>query len=502
MRSEVAIICQLARHCSADHPVPWESGDREPLRCRGRSSTTTTTRSATPSPRWCPAAPTTTRKVRQPDGFQLPHAPRDSREFPTSTGKANFSLNPLEWVPVPPGRLVLQTLRSHDQYNTTIYGLDDRYRGVKGGRRVVFVNPADIAAFGLADGDRVDLVSEFTNGDGQLQERTAKDFMVVAYSTPVGNAAAYYPETNSLVPLDHTAARSNTPVSKAIVIRVSDSEATMGQRSDRHGGAASHVTADDAVTRPETLVVEEPLEIRVNGKPVTVTMRTPGSDVELAQGFLLTEGVIGHRDDLLTVRYCKGTGPDNLNTYNVLDATLSPDVEMPQVDITRNFYTTSSCGVCGKASLDAVRTISRYSPGDDASTVKADTLSAMPEQLRAEQKVFASTGGLHGAALFDVNGAVLAVREDIGRHNAVDKVIGWALEQDRIPLTGTVLLVSGRASFELTQKAVMAGIPVLAAVSAPSSLAVDLASQSGLTLVAFLRGESMNVYTRPDRIKR
>ena len=256
------------------------------------------------------------------------------------------------------------------------------------------------------------------------------------------------------------------------------------------------------MTRPETLVVEEPLEIRVNGTAVAVTMRTPGSDVELAQGFLLTEGVIGHRDDVLTVRYCKGAWPDNVNTYNVLDATLSPDVAMPQVDITRNFYTTSSCGVCGKASLDTVRTISRYSPGDDASTVKADTLSAMPEQLRTEQKVFASTGGLHGAALFDTDGGVLAVREDIGRHNAVDKVIGWALEQDRIPLTGTVLLVSGRASFELTQKAVMAGIPVLAAVSAPSSLAVDLASQSGVTLVAFLRGESMNVYTRPDRIKR
>ena len=175
---------------------------------------------------------------------------------------------------------------------------------------------------------------------------------------------------------------------------------------------------------------------------------------------------------------------------------------MPQVDITRNFYTTSSCGVCGKASLDAVHTISRYSPGDDASMVRAETLSAMPELLRAEQKVFASTGGLHGAALFDPEGAILAVREDIGRHNAVDKVIGWAVEQNRIPLTGTVLLVSGRASFELTQKAVMAGIPVMAAVSAPSSLAVDLASQSGVTLVAFLRGESMNVYTRQDRIKR
>jgi FdhD protein len=262
------------------------------------------------------------------------------------------------------------------------------------------------------------------------------------------------------------------------------------------------VTADDTVTRPETLVVEEPLEIRVNGNPVTVTMRTPGSDIELAQGFLLTEGVIGHRNDVLTVRYCKGAGPDNANTYNVLDVTLSPDVAMPEVEITRNFYTTSSCGVCGKASLDAVRTISRYCPGDDPSTVAAETLSAMPERLRTAQKVFASTGGLHGAALFDVDGNTLAVREDIGRHNAVDKVIGWALEQDRIPLTGTVLLVSGRASFELTQKAVMAGIPVLAAVSAPSSLAVDLASQSGLTLVAFLRGESMNVYTRGDRVKR
>jgi anaerobic selenocysteine-containing dehydrogenase len=159
-------------------------------------------------------------RVRQPDGFQLPHPPRDSREFPTHTGKANFSLYPLEWVPVPPGRLVLQTLRSHDQYNTTIYGLDDRYRGVKGGRRVVFVNPADIAALGLADGARVDLISEFVDSEGHVQERRAEDFRVVGYSTPVGNAAAYYPETNPLVPLDHTAAKSNTPVSKAVVIRL------------------------------------------------------------------------------------------------------------------------------------------------------------------------------------------------------------------------------------------------------------------------------------------
>ena len=256
-----------------------------------------------------------------------------------------------------------------------------------------------------------------------------------------------------------------------------------------------HLTNEDAVARPETLVVEEPLEIRVNGTPLTVTMRTPGSDIELAQGFLLTEGIVARRDDIVSVRYCRAQ-----HSYNVLDVTLRPDVPAPDVDPTRNFYTTSSCGVCGKASLDAVRLISKHCPGDDPSTVTAQTLSALPRKLREQQKVFAATGGLHGAALFSTDGCTLAVREDIGRHNAVDKVVGWALEKQRIPLSGTVLLVSGRASFELTQKAVMAGIPLLAAVSAPSSLAVDLAGQSGLTLVAFLRGESMNIYSRPDRV--
>lgn len=251
------------------------------------------------------------------------------------------------------------------------------------------------------------------------------------------------------------------------------------------------------------MVVEEPLEIRVNGTAVTVTMRTPGSDIELAQGFLLTEGVIASREDVLTIRYCGGhDGRDAqaANTYNVLDVTLAPGVQPPELDVTRNFYTSSSCGVCGKSSLDAVRVISRFSPGDDPATVAAATLKAMPGQLRRAQKVFDSTGGLHAAALFGVDGTMLAVREDIGRHNAVDKVIGWALEHERVPLSATVLLVSGRASFELTQKAVLAGIPVLAAVSAPSSLAVSLAEESGLTLVAFLREDSMNVYTRADRI--
>jgi molybdopterin-dependent oxidoreductase alpha subunit len=210
LRSEVAIVCQLARTLlGPQHPVPWERFSSNYDHIRDAIAAVV------------PGCADYNTRVRKPDGFQLPHPPRDSREFPTATGRANFAINPLQWVPVPPGRLVLQTLRSHDQYNTTIYGLDDRYRGVKGGRRVVFVNPADIEALGLTADDRVDLVSEFD--DGRLQERRAKDFMVVAYSTPVGNAAAYYPETNPLVPLDHVAAKSNTPVSKAIVIRLEPS---------------------------------------------------------------------------------------------------------------------------------------------------------------------------------------------------------------------------------------------------------------------------------------
>jgi molybdopterin-dependent oxidoreductase alpha subunit len=209
VRSEVAIICGLAHSLlGPQHPVPWDrfAADYDSIRDAIAEVV--------------PGCSDYNRRVRAPDGFQLPHPPRDSREFPTATGKANFAIEPLQWVPVPPGRLILQTLRSHDQYNTTIYGLDDRYRGVRGGRRVVFVNPADIEAFGLAAGDRVNLISEFPCSEGGVQERRAEDFLVVSYPTPVGNAAAYYPETNPLVPLDHVAAKSNTPVSKAIVIRL------------------------------------------------------------------------------------------------------------------------------------------------------------------------------------------------------------------------------------------------------------------------------------------
>lgn len=251
---------------------------------------------------------------------------------------------------------------------------------------------------------------------------------------------------------------------------------------------------------PDTLAVEEPLELRVNGKPLAVTMRTPGSDRELAQGFLFTEAVVAERGDIASIRYCNSLDANGRSTYNVLDIALAPNVPMPDVGAERNFYTTSSCGVCGKASLEAVRLQTRHSPADDPVTVQAAALSGMPETMRSTQKIFDRTGGLHAAALFTADGRLLALREDVGRHNAVDKLIGWALENNRIPLRGVVLMVSGRASFELVQKAVMAGIPVLAAVSAPSSLAVELARAAGVTLAGFLRGSTMNVYSRPDRL--
>ncbi|KAA5828744.1 formate dehydrogenase accessory sulfurtransferase FdhD [Saccharopolyspora hirsuta] len=260
------------------------------------------------------------------------------------------------------------------------------------------------------------------------------------------------------------------------------------------------IAADGTTRRPDTLAAEEPMEIRVDGRPLSVTMRTPGHDVELAHGFLLTEGVIHDREQLSSARYCDSPGPDGRNTYNVLDVVLAPGVQPPDSSVTRNFYTTSSCGVCGKAALDSVRLSTRHSPAADPLTVASETLVGLPDQLRAAQRVFDTTGGLHAAGLFSGDGELLVVREDVGRHNAVDKVLGWALLAQRVPLAGCVLMVSGRASFELVQKAAMAGVPVLAAVSAPSSLAVDLAAEQGMTLVGFLRGRSMNVYTGTERI--
>jgi FdhD protein len=250
--------------------------------------------------------------------------------------------------------------------------------------------------------------------------------------------------------------------------------------------------------RPDDLAAEEPLEIRVRKAPLAVTMRTPGHDIDLAMGFLLTEGVIAGADDVATAQLCAGT--DTPNTYNVVDVVLGPDVPPPVTDPSRNFYTTSSCGVCGKASIDAVRVRSRYDLAADALTVPARTLATLPDKLRAAQRTFDRTGGLHAAGLFTADGELIVLREDVGRHNAVDKVIGWATREGRLPLTGHVLLVSGRASFELTQKAWMAGLPLLAAVSAPSTLAAELAEEAGMTLVGFLRGQSMNVYTAPHRV--
>jgi FdhD protein len=263
---------------------------------------------------------------------------------------------------------------------------------------------------------------------------------------------------------------------------------------------------DGAVSRrADTLVAEEPLEIRLGGRPLAITMRTPGDDFALAAGFLVSEGVLGAAEDLATIVYCGGATENGSNTYNVVDVRLTEGVPLPDITLERNVYTTSSCGLCGKASLDAVRTTARWTVSDapgiaPGMRLTPELLAALPDRLRSAQRVFERTGGLHAAALFTADGELVDIREDVGRHNAVDKLVGRALQQGLLPLSDKILLVSGRASFELAQKAVMAGVPVLAAVSAPSSLAVDLAAESGLTLVGFLRGSSMNVYTGEQRI--
>jgi FdhD protein len=273
--------------------------------------------------------------------------------------------------------------------------------------------------------------------------------------------------------------------------------------------------------RADLLAAEEPLGIRIGGQAASLTMRTPGDDIDLTAGFLLAEGIAAGPEDIAEIRICSGEqcghaghgdgahgdGAHGDGAHgdgagerigNIADVTLraGADWHAPH----RNFLTTSACGVCGKASIDDLRTASRYDLRADEVRVSAAVLAGLPDQLRDAQHVFARTGGLHAAGLFTAEGSLLVVREDVGRHNAVDKVLGWALRAGRLPLSGCVLLVSGRASFELVQKAVMAGIPVLAAVSAPSSLAAELAAETGLTLVGFLRGRSMNVYAGAQRV--
>jgi FdhD protein len=257
-----------------------------------------------------------------------------------------------------------------------------------------------------------------------------------------------------------------------------------------------------ATDRADLLAAEEPLGIRVSGAALTMTMRTPGDDIELAAGFLVSEGVVRSPGDIATVRVCDGTTcghSEHDEPGNIVDVTLAAGVSIP-AGARRSFLTTSACGVCGKASIRDICQLPRFGVASDPARVSPDVLVTLPDRLREAQRVFSRTGGLHAAGLFSAAGELLAAKEDVGRHNAVDKVVGWALLHDRLPLAGCILLVSGRASFELVQKAALAGVPVLAAVSAPSSLAVDLAAETGLTLVGFLRGPSMNVYSGSERI--
>ena len=257
---------------------------------------------------------------------------------------------------------------------------------------------------------------------------------------------------------------------------------------------------EGAVSRPavDTLAAEEPLEIRVGGEPVAVTMRTPGSDFELAAGFCLTEGLIAEPDEIVGIRYCAGTDPvTGLQTYNVVDLALRGGGTVA-MDLRRNVYTTSSCGICGSTSIDAIQR--SYDDIDDELRVTADVLVGLPDRMREAQRVFDRTGGLHAAARFDAGGDLLDLREDVGRHNAVDKIVGHAALSGALPLSGQVLMVSGRVAFEIVQKALRARIPVIAAVSAPTSLAVEAASRTSMTLVGFVRGDRMNIYCGAERI--
>lgn len=250
----------------------------------------------------------------------------------------------------------------------------------------------------------------------------------------------------------------------------------------------------------DTFAIEEPLEIQLSYfeeginkiRKVSVTMRTPGHDRELGAGFLFTEGIIRTKQEIAGIK--EGNG-DNTVRVDLAEGVL-PELKNTE----RNFYTTSSCGVCGKSSIDAIRTVSPFAAIQDPVSLRPAILFGLPDKLRQQQEIFERTGGLHASALFDLAGNFISLREDVGRHNALDKLIGAALLQDELPLSHTLLLLSGRASFELVQKAVMAGIRIIAAVGAPSSLAVSLASENGITLIGFLRGERFNIYSHPGRI--
>ena len=270
----------------------------------------------------------------------------------------------------------------------------------------------------------------------------------------------------------------------------------MGRVTRRH--PVLRLGPDQAVHRSDTLAVEEPLEIRLDGAAFLVTMRTPGDDVDLVHGLLHSEGIVAAVDDILAARYCEGAGPDGLNTYNVLDVTLGPQARPPSPDQRRQVATTSACGVCGTTSIDQVVRQSCHPLSSDL-RVPVEVISAAPDRLREQQRAFAKTGGLHAAGLMTADGVLLCVREDVGRHNAVDKVVGARVLAGASP-AAPMLCVSGRIGFEIVQKAVVAEIGVLAAVGAPSSLAVQLAERAGLCTAGFVRGGRFVVYSAPDRV--
>ena len=264
-------------------------------------------------------------------------------------------------------------------------------------------------------------------------------------------------------------------------------------------------TFDDGVAheRSDVLATEEPLELRVvlagKSRTVAITMRTPGSDFELAAGFLYGEGVITRADQIVTISYCKDADLPPEQLYNIVIVELDPTSHPDLRPLDRHFYTSSACGVCGKASLDAIA-LRGVQPVVSTKDVASTVIAGLPDGLRAAQGLFDSTGGLHAAGLFDRNGELVAVREDVGRHNAVDKLVGWSLLERRLPLDDHIVMVSGRSSFEILQKCLVARVPIVCSVSAPSSLAVDVAREFGMTLIGFLRGSQFNVYSGAQRI--
>jgi FdhD protein len=256
-------------------------------------------------------------------------------------------------------------------------------------------------------------------------------------------------------------------------------------------------SVEGAREEQDEIAAEEPLELRVEGKSVAVVMRTPGADRELAAGFLVTEGIIRSAREIFDITQCLDVALEAKG--NVLDVALVNPGGLDLARLSRHLFSASSCGICGKASIDAIR--QTFPPVGEGPRIDAEIIAALPEKLAAAQMAFQRTGGLHACALFDMSGDLLAVREDVGRHNALDKLIGWAVFENRLPLHDCILLLSGRVSFEMMQKALAAGIPIIAAISAPTSLAVDFAATSGQTLIGFLRPGRMNIYTGADALR-